>query len=803
MRIGLSKSPRASLVGAACLAAYAVAALGFQAGAPASSPAGELTKKYCVSCHNQRLKTGNFTLDTVDAARVANSPETWEKVIAKLRSKTMPPVGLPRPDNATYDSVATWLESEIDRAAAAKVNPGRTASLHRLNRSEYANAVRDLLAVEIDANAMLPPDEQAYGFENNAEALSIPPALLDRYVSAAAYISRRAVGDPSIPPAFVRYGAIKNNANDLTYLRQTERLSEDFPLGSKGGISARHYFPVDGEYVFKLRLQRAWNTVIRGLNVPTKIQIRVDGKPVWEFTIGPDTRKQSKTFEYDADEVLQTRVPVSAGPHQVMATMFKTDSAVPEGGGPDRLPLFTRQQDNATAPISIAALLVGGPYGGKAPVDSPSQKLLYNCHPANAAEELPCATKILSNLARRAYRRASTDDDVQTLLNFYNRTRSAGTFDDGIRAALERVLVSPDFLFRIEADAEGVAPGSVYRVPDVELASRLSFALWGSIPDDTLLNLGISGKLHEPAVLEQQVKRMFADSRARTSLVENFFEAWLQTRNVWLLNPDNTKFPWFDDNLRGAFVTEMELFLNAQLKENRSIFDLLTSSETFLNEQLARHYGISGVYGSHFRRVKLADENRFGLLGKAALLAVTSYTTRTSPTIRGKYLLENILAAPVPPPPPDVPALDESKSKDGKPLSVRGMLEIHRNNAICAGCHARMDPLGLSLENFDAIGQWRATDAGNPIDASGVLLDGTKVNGPKELRAALAAQKNQFATAVTEKLLTYALGRGIEYYDAPAVREIQRSAAVEDYRWSSLIAGIVKSAPFQMRTAAK
>jgi mono/diheme cytochrome c family protein len=793
---------RASLIGTLCLAIYAVAAFGFQAAAP-TSPAAELTKKYCVSCHNQKLKTGNFTLDNVDAVRVANSAESWEKVIAKLRSKTMPPVGLPRPDHATYDSVASWLESELDRAAVAKVNPGRTATLHRLNRSEYANAVRDLVAVDIDANAMLPPDEQAYGFENNAEALSIPPALLDRYVSAAAYISRRAVGDPSIPPAFVRYGAIKNNANDLTYLRQTERLSEDFPLGSKGGISARHYFPVDGEYVFKLRLQRAWNTVIRGLNVPNKIQIRVDGKPVWEFTMGPDVRKQSKTFEYDADDVLQTRVPVSAGSHQVMATMFKTDNTVPEGGGPDRLPLYTRQQDNGNAPIAIAALLIGGPYGGKTPADSPSRQLLYNCRPANAAEELPCATKILSNLARRAYRRASTDDDVQTLLSFYKRTRTAGTFDDGIRAAVERVLVSPDFLFRIEADPERAAPGSVYRVSDVELASRLSFALWSSIPDDTLLDLAISGKLHEPAVLEQQVQRMFADSRARTSLVENFFEAWLQTRNVWLLNPDNTKFPWFDDNLRSAFVTEMELFLSGQLKENRSIFDLLTSNETFLNEQLARHYGISGVYGTHFRRVKLADENRYGLLGKGALLAVTSYTTRTSPTIRGKYLLENILAAPVPPPPPDVPALDESKSKDGKALSVRGMLEIHRNNAICAGCHARMDPLGLSLENFDAIGQWRTTDAGNPIDASGVLLDGTKVNGPKELRLALAAQKNQFATAVTEKLLTYALGRGLEYYDAPAVREIQRNAAAQDYRWSSLIAGIVKSAPFQMRTAAR
>jgi hypothetical protein len=386
------------------------------------------------------------------------------------------------------------------------------------------------------------------------------------------------------------------------------------------------------------------------------------------------------------------------------------------------------------------------------------------------------------------------------LLTFYKRGRASGTFDDGIRSALERVLVSPDFLFRIESDPAGAAPGSVYRVSDVELASRLSFALWSSIPDDTLLDLGVRGKLHEPAVLDQQIARMFADPRTRTSLIQNFFSDWLQTRNVWLLNPDSTKFPWFDDNLRSAFVTETELFVEAQLKENHSILDLLTSNETFLNEELARHYGIDGVYGSHFRRVTLTDENRFGLLGKASVLAVTSYTTRTAPTIRGKWLLENILAAPMPAPPPNIPTL-ESSNKDGKPMSVREMLEAHRANPVCASCHRRMDPLGLSLENFDAIGQWRATDAGHSIDASGVLLDGTKVNGPRELRQALLAQKTQFAQAVTEKLLTYVLGRGLEYYDAPAVREIDHAAAADDYRWSALISAVIKSAPFQMRTA--
>ena len=778
----------------------AASAFGFQSNGPApDTPARGLVTKYCVACHNQKLKTANLALDRVDSDHPGNSAEAWEKVIVKLHSRAMPPPGMPRPDNATYDSVAAWLETEIDRASVAHLNPGRTAALHRLNRAEYANAVRDLVAVEVDAHATLPPDEQAFGFENNAEALSMPPALLDRYVSAAAAISRRAVGDPNMPPAFVRYGAMKNNPNDLTYLRQTDRLGEDFPLGTKGGIATRHYFPVDGDYVFRLRLQRAWENSIRGLNVKNKIEIRVDGVRVAQFTIGGE-KAPTKTFQYDGDEVLQKRVPVKAGLRQVMATMIKADDAEPEGGGPDRLSPYSRNSDNATSPIAIAALLIGGPYDGKVALDSPSRKLLFVCSPANASDEAPCATKIMTNLARRAYRRSATEDDVQTLLSFYKRARAAGTFDDAIRSALERVLVSPDFLFRIEADPANAAPGSIYRISDVELASRLSFALWASIPDNTLLDLAGRGKLHEPAVLEHQVSRMLADPRARASLVQNFFGDWLQTRNVWLLNPDSTKFPWFDDNLRSAFVTETELFLDAQLKEDHSILDLLTSDETFLNEQLARHYGISGIYGSHFRRVKLTDENRFGLLGKASVLAVTSYTTRTSPTIRGKWLLENILAAPMPPPLPNVPPL-ESSNKEGKPLPVREMLALHRANAVCASCHARMDPLGLSLENFDAIGQWRTTDAGSAIDASGVLLDGTKVNGPRDLRQALIAKKTQFATAVTEKLLTYALGRGLEYYDAPAVRAIDRAAAADGYRWSSLMQAIVKSAPFQMRTA--
>jgi hypothetical protein len=487
----------------------------------------------------------------------------------------------------------------------------------------------------------------------------------------------------------------------------------------------------------------------------------------------------------------------------VIATIVKPDSLALEGLGPNAIPIWSREHLNkADNPLMISSLLIGGPYGGRVSQESPSRRRLFVCQPASTSEETACATKILTTLARRAYRREPTNDDIQTLVGFYRTARTQGDFDAGIRAGIERVLLSPDFLFRIETDPVDAGPGTAYNLPDIQLASRLSFFLWSSIPDDELLDTAIRGTLHEPAVLERQVRRMLGDPRARTALVQNFFAEWLQTRNVGLLTPDlNQKFPWFDDNLRVAFVREMELFLDAQLKEDRSIVDLLTSDQTFLNQQLARHYGVPGVYGSHFRRVTLTDENRFGLLGKAAVLSVTSYSTRTAPTIRGKWLLENILAAPPPAPPPNVPALEET-SKDGQPRSVRDMLEQHRENPVCASCHARMDPLGLSLENFDAIGQWRATDAGTPINASGVLLDGTKVDGPVALRRALVVQKEQFVRTVTGKMLTYAIGRGLEYYDAPAIRGIVRAAAADDYRWSSTILALVRSAPFRMRRAA-
>jgi Protein of unknown function (DUF1592)/Protein of unknown function (DUF1588)/Protein of unknown function (DUF1585)/Protein of unknown function (DUF1587)/Protein of unknown function (DUF1595) len=758
------------------------------------SPAGALVTKYCVTCHNERLKTANLLLDKADADQIANSADTWERVAVQLRSRAMPPVNMPRPDNATYDAVATWLETGLDRAAAARPNPGRPADLHRLNRTEYANAVRDLLGVEIDPSSLLPPDAQAYGFDTNGDALGIEPALLDRYLTAAAKIARVAVGDPTMRPAFERYTAVKGNSNEQTWLWQTERLGESFSLGSRGGIAARHYFPVDGEYVLRVRLLQTYAGVIRGLNTPTTIEIRVDGVRVGLFTIGAATEKPE-----DADERLQVRVSLKAGLRQVLATIAKSEDIKAEGLGPARVPIWNREGDVPTAELSISSLLIGGPYNGRVPVDSPSRQRIFVCLPASASEDVSCATRILSTIARRAYRRQVTSDDVQTLLGFYQRARAEGTFDAGIRAALERLLVSPDFLFRIEADPAGVAPGTAYRLSDVEIASRLSFFLWSSIPDDELLDLATRGKLREAGVLDQQVRRMLAEPRARAALVDNFFGQWLQTRNVWLLTPDaNTKFPWFDDNLRTSFVRETELFLDDQLKADRGIAELLDADSTFLNEQLARHYGMSGVYGSHFRRVTLADENRWGLLGKASVLAVTSYPTRTSPTIRGKWLLENILAAPVPPPPPNTNTnLDESKI--GKSASVREMLEQHRANPVCASCHARMDPIGFSLENFDAVGQWRTTDGEAAINATGVLLDGTKVDGPAALRRALLAQKEQFVRTVTGKLLTYAVGRQMEYSDAPAIRSIVRAAAADDYRWSSTILAIVKSTPFQMR----
>ena len=782
---------------------------------PTTSPALDLVRRYCITCHNRRQKEAGLMLDQADAIHVANSAEIWEKVIVKLRSSAMPPVGRVRPDQATYDTVASWLEAELDKHALVDPNPGKPA-LHRLNRVEYSNAVRDLLAIEIEANRWLPADGQAYGFDNNAAALSMTPALMDRYVSASVKLARDAIGDATVLPGFERYLALKTNPSEKTYLWQTEQLGEDFPLGSRGGIARNYHFPVDGEYEFRLRLDKTYQGEIRGLNKANQIYIYVDGERVAHFTLGGGDEAHAETnleqsrgagsgygggseYRYHADDALQIRVPVQAGMRQVVATFAKTEGLIPEGPGPDRIPIWSHNYDgDEQEEAIISALLIGGPYNGRVE-DSPSRQKIFTCYPTSPQEETTCATTILSNLARRAYRRPVSDQDLEILLGFYGTGSAEGGFESGIRSALERILISPDFLFRVEADATNAEAGKPFRLSDLELASRLSFFLWSSIPDDELLSLAEQGQLTDPAILEQQVQRMLADQRSRDALVDNFFGQWLQIRNVWLLTPDaNRNFPWFDDNLRVAFVKEMELFLKSQLKEDRSVVDLLTANETFVNEQLAKHYGVPNVYGSHFQRVTLMDENRWGLLGKAAVLAVTSYPNRTAPTIRGKWLLENILNAPPPAPPPNVPELEEDDRAE--PKSMREKMEQHRGNPVCASCHAVMDPLGFSLENFDALGAWRTNDVtGGPIDASGMLLDGTKFEGPVELRQRLVAQKELFLNAVTEKLITYALGRHMEYYDAPAIRKIVKDAAADDYRWSSVILGIVKSMPFQMR----
>jgi mono/diheme cytochrome c family protein len=788
------------------------------AAAPATpaTPAGELVNRYCVTCHNKKLAVNgtnaDLHLDEADQVNIGNSAEVWEKVIVKLRMKAMPPPGNRRPDSDTYAKVVSYLETELDKAAAARPDPGQLG-MHRLNRVEYANSVRDLLGIEIDATQWLPPDDQAFGFDTNADALSTTPALMDRYLAAAAKIGRMAVGDPTIRPTVERYTAVPNNPNDRTFMWQNDRQGEEFPLGSRGGIAVRHNFPVDGEYIIRIRPDLTYQGDVRGIGTRNDLEIRVDGVKVGQFAIGGagTTTNTGGTLAVDDLRIeemgLESRIPIKAGTHLVTASLLKTNAVRPEGLGPDYMPIWTHTYDgDAGAPMLVSAVFIAGPYNGTVPQTSPSRERLYVCRPTSASAETACATRILSTLARRAYRRPVTTKDTATLLDFYKKGRTTGDFDAGIRAALERVLASPDFLFRIEREPAGVKPGTNYRVSDVEMASRLSFFLWSSGPDDQLLDIAQKGQLKDPKIFDAQVRRMLADPRGKQALVDNFFAQWLQTRNVWLITPDlNERFPWFDDNLRIAFVKEMEMFLGAQLGEDRSVIDLLTSNETFLNEQLAKFYNVPNVYGSHFRRVTLSDENRFGLLGKAAVLSVAStYPNRTSPTLRGKWLLENILAAPMPPPPANVNAEAITQAtaearKTGKAITIREMLETHRKNPTCASCHNRMDPLGLGLENFNAIGQWRTTDAGIPINATGVLLDGSKFEGPAQLRAALVASKENFLTAVTQKLLTYGLGRHVEYYDAPSIRGILREASKNDYKWSSMILSIVKSTPFQMR----
>jgi hypothetical protein len=757
-----------------------------------------LLDQYCVSCHNERLRTANLVLEHshVDLGRVNLSADIWEKVAQKLHTGAMPPAGRPRPDHDLTASFAVWLERALDRAAAAKPNPGRP-TLHRINRVEYSNAVRDLLALDVDSRPWLPADDQSYGFDNNADMLSLSSGLLERYMSVADKISRLAVGDPTLRP-------VRETYKISPLLVQDDRLSEDLPFGSRG-IAVRHYFPLDAEYVIKIRLQRDGIYNIRGLAEAQRIDVRLDGERVRQFTIGgQEARAKNGSYANpDADAGLEVRVPVKAGAHLV-GVSFPRQSLAVGGVVPSRLPVAnfilspTARALGFTETMGVASVEVGGPYDGQRPVETPSRRALFVCNPSSRHQEESCATKILSRLARRAYRRPLAGDDVSSLLGFYRAARREAGFEAGIQRALARVLVDPEFLYRFEPDPPGLAPGAAYRLSDVEIAARLSFFLWSSIPDEELLDVAARGRLKDEAVLAQQVRRMLADPRS-SALVSNFAAQWLHLRNMKAVAPDVNLFPEFDENLRDSLQRETELFVESQLRADRGVDELLTANYTFLNERLGRHYGVPDVYGSHFRRVTLDEGARGGLLGQGSLLTITSHATRTSPVLRGKWILDNVLGAPPPPPPPSVPALPAS-GEDGHAASVRERLEQHRRNPACASCHSRMDPLGFALENFDGVGRWRAKgEADTPIDTTATLPDGTRFDGPVELRAVLLSRREAFVSTVVTKLLTYSIGRGVEYYDLPAVRAIVRASAADDYRWSSILLGIARSTPFQMR----
>jgi hypothetical protein len=722
-------------------------------------------------------------MNDVDLTAVAKDPVLWEKVIRRLRTGAMPPAGMPRPEPAAHDALVTFLETTLDREAAARPNPGRSGP-HRLNRAEYANAIRDLLALDVDTATLLPPDDSAEGFDNIADVLGASPALLERYLSAASKISALAVGSPSITAEQETY-RIRGDAS------QTGQ-NEELPPGTRGGLLAQHLFPLDGEYTIKVKLWMTNLGSIRGLEDTHQLEITVDGARVLLAPVGSE-KEYTDAVKNATDVVnllearLQTRVSVKAGERPVgVAFLAKTATL-----GDTRLKSFDRSTliatDHRGVP-HVESVTISGPFNPKGPGDTASRRAVFSCRPAAGAADRTCARSIVSRLARRAYRRPVTETDLAPLMKFYDEGSREQGFEQGIEAALRGILVSPKFLLRVERDQPVVS--------DIDLASRLSFFLWSSIPDDTLIDLAAKGQLSRPAVLDAQVKRMLRDPKS-AALVDNFAAQWLHARNLRNATPDKGDFPDFDDNLRQAFERELKLFVGAIIREDRNVLDLMTADDTFVNERLARHYGIPNVYGAQFRRVKVADDARKGLLGKGAVLLVTSHADRTSPVVRGKWILDNLLGAPPPPPPAVVPPLDDSPA--AATLTMRQRMEKHRENPVCASCHKVMDPIGLALENFDAIGRWRELDGESPIDASGVLTDGTRVSGAVDLRQALLQRPEVLVGTMTEKLMTYALGRGLEATDLPAVRTVVRDAARDQYRFSALVKGVVTSTPFRMR----
>jgi len=766
---------------------------------PTAQTAENAIDEYCSDCHNAQVKTAGVVLDPAALTQLEDQPsdhaELFERVVRRLRAKSMPPVGNPRPDDATYQQFRAYLETALDRAASTHPNPGELPNLHRLTRTEYRNAIRDLLALdnlpkEMDFTLLLPADNSASGFDNIADLLYVSPATMERYLDAASKISRLAVGDPQIP--------VMVNIHQLPLEEPQDSRVEELPFGTRGGIAIHSYFPLDADYDIQVELAGSARTA-------HELEISVDGARAQLVPIGGGGGRGGRGGGGRGGGTQnQYRIPVKAGPHLIGVTFVQITEALDEGT------LRPRQRSRGTQP-AIAAVTIRGPYNGKGPGDTPSRERIFTCRPQNSPQkedaETPCAKQILSTLMRRAYRRPVTDQDVAALLPFYEKGRKERDFDLGIQTAIERLLVSPQFLYRIERDpapATGTspAPGAAHPVSDIELASRISFFIWSSIPDDELLNAAASGKLRQPEVLAQQVRRMLEDSRSE-SLVTNFAAQWLYLRDVEVKKPDLFLFWGFDEGLRESFERETELFLNSiLLDQHKSVLDLLTANYTFVNERLAKHYGIPNVTGSEFRRVDLPkDSPRAGLLGQGSILTLTSYSTRTSPVLRGKYVLENLLASPPPPPPPNVPSLNTEGEKGGEPPSLRDAMVQHRANPACANCHARMDPIGFAMENFDAIGQWRDTDLGKPIDVSSTLADGAVVNGIAGVKQLILRDPDRFVGAVAEKLLMYGIGRNVQYYDQPAVRKIVHEAAANNDTFASLVLGVVQSAPFQMRAA--
>jgi mono/diheme cytochrome c family protein len=757
--------------------------------APAVSPDSTYRRtvdRYCVTCHNQKLKTAGVILDATDVGNPGAGAEVWEKVVRKLRTGTMPPPNMPQPSADERGALVSWLETSLDRAAAARPNPGRTETLRRLNRTEYQNAIRDLLLLDVDAAALLPPDESGHGFDNVTVG-DLPPALVDRYISAAQKISRLAAGGAEGP----LQSDIIRVAPDLTQ----EQHAAGLPIGTRGGVSIKYTFAKDGEYDIQYYLARGYSGDIDGLRGSERHEIRLllDRQSIGTMAV----QRPPDGDDSLLDRNLKIRVPVTAGPHELAVTFLRNSSSLLETARQPLQAHFNERRHPRMTP-AISQVSITGPYAAKGAGDTPSRRRIFVCRPAEPSQEDACARQILSTLMRRAFRRPVVEADLARPLAFYRDGKSGG-FDAGIERAVSAVLFNPEFLLRVEADPDGVKAGIPYRVSDLELASRLSFFLWSSIPDDALLDAAIRGELRRPEVLEQQARRMLADPRSY-NLASNFAGQWLRLRNLEAVSPNVRQYPDFDDNLRQAFRQETELFFDSVLREDRSVLDLLRADYTFLNERLARHYGISGVYGSRFRRVTVTPESRRGgLLRHGSILSVTSYANRTSPVLRGVWVLSNLFGAPPPPPLPNVPALDGVVPAN---LPIRERLAAHRKDPVCASCHRTIDPVGFALENFDAVGRWRDHDGDNgSIDAAGGLPGAATLSGVAGLEEGLLRRPELFAGTVTEKLLTFALGRGVEYYDAPTVRRILRESQPGGYRFSSLILGIVKSAPFQMRRA--